>query len=489
MSFATRSFKASIYNHFISLNGNKKLAYNAVSASLAVWEAGEFEYYNDIVQNSVYNPLEDTLVELIKGRFIVPEDMDERLELEKEYRMQRFADEVMVLTISPTLQCNLACDYCFQGKDKSTGSMSAEVQDKIVEMVRGQLPHIRQLHVAWYGGEPLLKLTIIKDLSERLITLCDGYRKQYSAMMVTNAYLLNLENAQLLEQLRVSQVQVTFDGPEKVHDSIRKMHSGAPTFRRIVENMQQIVEKVRIAFSVRVNVDLRNYQSIFGLIDALVEAGLNNRKNFQLYFAPIEAITDSCHCIADKSLTKAEYAEAEARLLYHAARVGLAQFGFPTRFKGSCAATRLKGFVINPDGDVHKCWDTVMHKDRRVGSVFEPDKIYSNRIYTNWLDWNPFDNEICRNCKIIANCAGACAYKFLYSADTKGEAGVLPCTSLRYNLNERLIQIALRTGYITQSDFEADAIRTNAAELVVQQKEIGSPIPQNISNIYQTIDR
>ena len=253
--------------------------------------------------------------------------------------------------------------------------------------------------------------------------------------------------------------------------------------------MQQIIDKARIAFSVRVNVDVRNYQSIFQLIDTLVEAGLNNRKHFQLYFAPIEAITDSCQCIADKSLTKAEYAEIEAKLLYYASRVGLAQFSFPGRFKGSCAATRLKGLVINPDGDVHKCWDTVMHPERRIGTVYEPEKIFRDKTYCSWLDWNPFQNEICRNCKIIANCAGACAYKFLYSDDTKGEAGVLPCTSLRYNLNERLVQLALRAGSITTADFEPEAIRTKPAELVLASKESGQAIPRSISDAYQTIDR
>ena len=82
-----------------------------------------------------------------------------------------------------------------------------------------------------------------------------------------------------------------------------------------------------------------------------------------------------------------------------------------------------------------------------------------------WLQWTPFDNETCKNCKLLPNCAGACAYKFVHAELTRGEAAVLPCPSWKYNIKERLLNRAIAMGAITAEDVDPEAAHTDPSEL------------------------
>jgi uncharacterized protein len=300
-----------------------------------------------------------------------------------------------------------------------------------------------------------LKRSIIESLSDRLIALCDRTRTHYDAMMVTNGYRLDHGAARSLNVRRIRQIQVTLDGLPHDHDQRRALLSGKGTFDRIIANLLSWIDEVPIAVSLRVNVDERNGGRIHELIDLLTELGLGGKERLSVYFAPIEAITEGCFAIADVAMGKAEYARLEAGLNRHALEAGLAPVPYPPRFRGSCAAVRPKGFVIVPNGDIHKCWDTVSWPEKRVGTIFDVDALNRDETVLRWLRWSPFEVQACRNCEILPVCAGACAYKFIHADDTRGEAAMLPCPSWRYNIADRLLLHAEHRGIITGDDHAA----------------------------------
>jgi radical SAM protein with 4Fe4S-binding SPASM domain len=78
----------------------------------------------------------------------------------------------------------------------------------------------------------------------------------------------------------------------------------------------------------------------------------------------------------------------------------------------------------------HKCWDTVSEPSRAIGTLFDLDALNHSELSGAWLRWTRFDNETCRNCKILPNCAGACAYKFVHSGSQRGEAAILAVPEL-----------------------------------------------------------
>ena len=70
----------------------------------------------------------------------------------------------MELTVCPTLACNFACPYCFQGHGRTYESMSREVRDEVVSLAERMLDAsgASRLRVTWFGGEPLLAPDVIE---------------------------------------------------------------------------------------------------------------------------------------------------------------------------------------------------------------------------------------------------------------------------------------------------------------------------------------
>lgn len=476
--------KPSRYNIFVPLRQGRLLAYNGFTGGFALWEKHEQEMYQFVASGKAPNLADPAVRQLIQGGYLVANYFDELALLEEQYKAHRFNEQAMILTIAPTLSCNFGCDYCFQGQNKPNQTMSQEVQDAIISLVERSVPNINHLHVAWYGGEPLLQLKIIEALSDRFIGLCDARGIKYDAMMVTNGYRLNVDVAKSLYVRRLKTVQVTLDGAREDHDLRRVLLSGKPSFDSITQNLREIVDSVPIPFSIRVNIDHRNQDRIRGLIDHLAEMGFGNRQTVRLYFAPVEAMTEGCHNVASVCMTKRQYGSLEADLYWYAFEKGLTSLPYPPRFHGVCGAVRPNAFVITPTGDIHKCWDTVTFPQHTVGSIFNMEAVVQNEKTQQWIDWTPFVNDTCRNCKILPNCSGACAYKFIHSQETRGEAAVLPCPSWKYNIKERLVLRAVKMGAITADDYDLEMIKTEPSELCADVHMPGQALPPEMATMY-----
>jgi uncharacterized protein len=464
---------ASRYNILVPLRAGRTLAFNGASGALAIWTEDETDVYSRVGVADGDSP-DPVLRSLAYGGFILRDDIDEVKALRQRYDAVRDDSRQMILTIAPTMVCNFGCDYCFQGIDKPSGTMSADVQDAIVALV-ARTSDLKRLHVAWYGGEPLLAAGVIDSFSTRLISTASEMGLDYDAMIVTNGYRLTQAVARMLVTRRVRTAQVTLDGAAEDHDQRRHRLGGGGSFDRIIDNLQAVVAEVpELHISVRVNVDARNVDGLRALLALLVSRGFARRPHFDLYFAPVEAITEGCHSVSDSCLSKAEYARLETELMALAFDAGLSSLPYPPRMRGICGALRPNGFVVLPTGDVHKCWDTVAMPHLKVGTVFRPDELRSDARSSEWSQWSPFENAVCSACKILPNCAGSCAHKFINQTQTRGEAAVLPCPSWKDSINERLVLRAERTGVISSGDYDSAAIRTDRRELCPTEHEPGS---------------
>src|SRR6185503_7678284 len=394
------------------------------------------------------------------GGYVINSEVDELQAVEATYKAARFDTRQMVLTIAPNMSCNFACDYCFQGLDKPKGMMTQDVHNAVVRLVRLASRKIKRLGVAWYGGEPLIGIATIDGLSTEIMQICKAAGIQYSAMIVTNGYLMTAEVAKRLVAAQVETVQITLDGGQQDHDSRRILHSGRGTFDRIVENIAAVVDELPLRFSIRVNIDIRNAQGVAELIERLKSAGLSNRENLSVYFAPVESMTKECSDCAAICLTKSAYGKIETELYEMAVAAGVSKPSYPRSFAGICGAIKPLGFVILPTGEVHKCWDTVSRKERAIGSILDLENLIYWYEHMKWLRWTPFAHDACRACKLLPMCAGACAYKTVYPEDTTGAAS-LPCPSWKFNINERLVFMARQRGFVVEDDYDGESIKTD----------------------------
>jgi uncharacterized protein len=100
--------------------------------------------------------------------------------------------------------CNLACTYCYgqAGTYGGSGLMSAETARKAVDWLMENSGGIKQVRVAFFGGEPLLNLPVLWETVSYAKEQAARHSKEVSFGMTTNATLLDDEIVAYLKQER-----------------------------------------------------------------------------------------------------------------------------------------------------------------------------------------------------------------------------------------------------------------------------------------------
>ncbi|SHO43166.1 radical SAM/SPASM domain-containing protein [Anaerocolumna xylanovorans] len=434
----TGTYKPSQYNTLISY-WDEFVVYNSLSGCLSLLNAEERTALEDIGGGNpdIGGMDDDFLDRLLINNYVVPTDIDERVILQEKYLNMQNEGSTLTMTILPTLSCNFQCDYCFQGTNKTGGVMADDVQDAVIAFVKEKLAGKKSLHITWFGGEPTLAMDIIKRISDRLIAYCDKNNIAYQAAIITNGYLLTPECVGELYVRRVRTIQITLDGPSRIHDAIRYLKSSkAGTFSQIIGNISAYRSEFPIHTTIRANIDANNNDLCDELIDEM-NAVFQSKENISLYFSLIHASTKECNHIAESVLDGQTYAGMETIWLKKAVNSGLSGIDLPIQNMGMCGASKNNGYVIVPNGDLHKCWETVSRSEYRIGNICDSPSIHPDAV-SKWLDWSPFAEEECRECAILPNCLGFCRYHFIYKENYSGHSKESMCPSLKYQISERL---------------------------------------------------
>ena len=332
---------------------------------------------------------------------------DERAALESMGRAACTARDEVELTICPTLACNFACPYCFQGHGRTCGPMSREVRDEVVSLAERMLDAsgASRLRVTWFGGEPLLAPDVIESLSASLIRLAHGHGASYHAAIVTNGYLLDQDVADMLGRSEVSRATVTIDGLGAKHDETRPLAGGGPTFERIAANLRD----VRLPFSVGIqqNVHEGNIGEMAKLrtfVKDLAEESSNRLSYFPALVSDNPAARARGCAVA--LLEAARTPEVAIQEL--AARFGPGRGHY-------CGAQSLYGVAIDPEGNLSKCWETVDQPQAAFGTAREWDPADPLRTATNpdnltmFLNTaSPIPDSECHGCVWLPLCVGGC---------------------------------------------------------------------------------
>lgn len=71
-------------------------------------------------------------------------------------------------------------------------------------------------------------------------------------------------------------------------------------------------------------------------------------------------------CFSDK-----EFSEEEFNFYIEALKRGFNLINIPGQNLGICGAISLNNYVIDPLGDLYKCWNEIGRKEKAVGNVVE----------------------------------------------------------------------------------------------------------------------
>jgi uncharacterized protein len=311
----------------------------------------------------------------------------------------------MFVTLMPTLQCNLACNYCFQKEHPTFTKMSSPTEDATLEWILRQIDEraLSTLHVHYFGGEPTTRKDYCLRTAEVLASAMKARGGTFHWEMTTNGILLDVEFAKKMEAIAPGTFKITMDGDKETHDRMRVYRDGRGTFDVIYDNVVALAEA-----GCRVYVGGHFFPdqapSFEKLLDRLERSGVS-RKLAGVMFAPMvdtqQHSNGTCTGCSEKQETQTLVQlnkSIERRKMTPAAHKGSTLEGL----LGPCELHWKNNYTIDPEGRVYKCPVVAGLPGLEVTQVAlrQPEKI------APLIELRPW--EKCGDCPYLPVCVGGC---------------------------------------------------------------------------------
>ena len=336
---------------------------------------------------------------LIKARILVDNQEDDLNVYLADVLKNRYNSSDMALTILPTRGCNFGCIYCYE-QDRPNVLMNEQTEKAIVKFVCSN-SNLKRLSVVWYGGEPLLNF----DSMVRLTKMFKQLNIEYSAKIVSNGYLLTKENADLMKDLAIRNIQITFDGSEEIHNQRRFLLGGQPTYRKIMDNLKYLLSINKgITIDIRTNIDRRNkddYNKFYQDFKSEI-----NDKRVTMYPGFVSDLLSS-ECVSPEfNISEGGYKAQFILDIFDKYGIEIKSF-LPKYRRHSCVASKYFAFVIGPEGELYKCWRMVGNQKEAIGNV--NDGSFDMVKFSKYLIGADYTlDSKCLQCEFITLCGGGC---------------------------------------------------------------------------------
>jgi uncharacterized protein len=384
-----------------------------------------------------YRPLGDAehaaLEQLTAHGFVVSDRETERQALEAFFREFRESSDTLKVTVLTTLQCNFACDYCIQGDhgdyNKHAARMTLDTAARVAAWTEARVEALRpsRLVLTFFGGEPLLNLPVMDYLAERLHAFCAGRGVTFVIHIITNGLLLTRELVERLNPLGLSGIKITLDGDRDTHNRMRPLRGGQGTFDRIIANIRQVADIVKIAIGG--NFDVETADSYPALLDFLHEQEFASHLS-RVTFKPVIRETQ----ISKKGIIPLTAVGGEGKPLNGAcmtsAGTGVNRVcdtcnfvdekmaflrdetkkrGFSTVdgvHMGPCEIHKDHSHTIGPDGSLFACPGFAGEALQSIGHIDGRQEGYRSQALRNFERLSAW--KACNDCAFIPVCAGGC---------------------------------------------------------------------------------
>ena len=312
--------------------------------------------------------------------------------------------------------CNLRCKYCFAETGEyhmaSRIMLSAETGRKALDWLVAHSGNRKNLEVDFFGGEPLMNFSVIKEVVAYGRELEKKHGKVFKFTTTTNAVLLNDEMTDFLNK-EMDNVVISIDGRPEVHDRMRPTPNGKGSYELIIDKAKKFVEK-RGQQRYYLRGTFTGYNLDFGN-DVLHLADLGFE---QLSIEPVVTDEKCAYAIKESDLpTVYDEYERLGREYVRYRREGkwFNFFHFMVDLTGGpCLKKRLTGcgsgneyVAVTADGDIYPCHQFVGRDGMRMGSVV--DGSFNRDIQRQFQQNNVLNKEKCSKCWARFYCSGGCA--------------------------------------------------------------------------------
>lgn len=320
-----------------------------------------------------------------------------------------------------TLDCNLACSYCYEGNGEKHEYPKIDLINHNFNCAINKIDKfIDELYeyngngfttIIWHGGEPTL---INYKLLDRIMqNQHDKGHHNINWSMQSNGTLLTSEYMEILKKHRVS-IGISLDGLKEQHDEFRRFKNGNPTFDIIIENIKKL-QNTGVRCGTLITITDNNVDYLLEIYDFFAELGVSF--NFNALFPDKKENTPR--------LNTSEYAMRICDLFDHwindcKHKIVISPFMHiiegllkPERGIPACHWSKdcSKSFTaIDIYGDLYPCEHWVGMKEYKFGNI-------SNGLKTELQRNNFFENRQlvlknhdCKGCEIWKFCYGGCPW-------------------------------------------------------------------------------
>lgn len=385
--------KLSNYNMKLDID-NKHAIYNTISRKYVLYDDIKRDCIENILNNinkEKYSINEAEVLKIfIKNGIVIEDNLDEFEKITYLFNKTKYQDRRFILIISPTLDCNFRCSYCFE--ERKNSYISDKTIENLIDFVKRISKEVNTLQVCWFGGEPMLQFEKIKKMTKIFKDICENEGCNYCSTMTTNGYLFNDENISDLDMFNMKRIQITLDGYREFHDKKRPLADGSGTFDKILENINKIADK-DIPLYLRINVDQNNAESIPKLFDLIHK----NKRN--------KIIVNICNIFQNIE-------DVDLFPLYRIAIDKGFNFKFSRKQFQICEGSFINSITVQPDGTITPC-QMCAEKGFNFGSIGKAGKLFlkNESEFYKFRSTSALDNENCKTCNRLPLCLGGCYLK------------------------------------------------------------------------------
>lgn len=413
-----------MFNFYVSDDDYLIIRNTLTTATMRISKKCKEEIDNLLSHSDIFKFKDPTNIERIVKKLwesgvIVDSIIDEKKQYKELFLQHREDDKTFAVYIVTTTNCQLACPYCFEGKEKKNEIITIKDADRIMVWIASYLSknYCEKLRVVFYGGEPLLNKKAIKYMLPKLKEIADSKNLLFETGILTNAEFFDFEIGKFLSEYNLTKVQITLDGPQKCHDLRRfRKVSKKGTFCKIINNIFCLLENnFARKIDLRVNFDKQNIEFIPELFDFLASSKVQDRIN--LSFGIITStISDNEKMYFEKN-TPGQLGNAE-KYLWLCSEAKKKGFSIPKEFLSGpwCVARKIHSAVILPKGGLLKCISLVGRDEFIFG-----DLNCQSSLDEKFTDFKYVDDCLDNNCPFVPICGGGCRFEAYLSEGSFSE--------------------------------------------------------------------
>jgi uncharacterized protein len=310
------------------------------------------------------------------------------------------------ILVALNLDCNLACPYCYEEHFLDNNHMNFKTADLLIEsLLYGPMERGKEVHIDFYGGEPLLSVSTIRRIAIPLFASSVLSEIPFTFNVVTNGTLMTPAIIDKLVLVGLTGVKVTIDGPPDIHNAQRPLRSGLGSYDLIIENLKEVCSMVKVELGGNFTRD--NYRRFPELLDNLVKEGIKPDMISMVQFSPVTPKAGEAG-LSDFAMGCASPSEPwliEASL-YLREEILKRGWNTPKPKLGGCMVEFKNDMVVGWDGSLFKCPAFMGWPDLKIGSLYD-DGIGDYRASHNMDAWKCTE---CLECAYLPLCFGGCRF-------------------------------------------------------------------------------